>query len=226
MSFTDPLNESFGSLNKISFLLNHLNDKFSSNYIPGEYIAVDKFLSKWKGGLHFRQFIPSKRERYGVKIYMCCECNTGYLWRFIIYTGPDTIYMQPDVKLPKPFGDYTGPSKVVLSLIDGLDNQGYTVVLDNLYTSPELLRTLIENGTDSFDTLTRKQGLPSGFWELKPSKSYLPSLPPIYQFCGDIMAYRWNDCYKSKNCFYAFYQAYWGISWQWKDSLFINNRNC
>ena len=49
MRSTDPLNESSGSLHKISFLLNHLNDKFSSNYIPGEYIAVDEFLSKWKG---------------------------------------------------------------------------------------------------------------------------------------------------------------------------------
>ena len=27
MRFTDPLNESSGNLNKISFLLNHLNDK-------------------------------------------------------------------------------------------------------------------------------------------------------------------------------------------------------
>ena len=49
MRFTDPLNQSSGSLNKLSFLLNHLNDKFSSNCIPAEYIAVDEFLSKWKG---------------------------------------------------------------------------------------------------------------------------------------------------------------------------------
>ena len=196
MRFTDPLNESSGSLHKISFL-NHLNDKSSSNYIPGEYIAFDEFLSKWKGRLHFRQFIPSKRE-YGVKIYMCCGSNTGYLWRFIIYTGADTIYMQPNVKLPKSFGDYTDPSKVVLFLIDGLYNQGYKVVLDNLSTSPELLRALIENGTDSFGTVRRKQGLPSGFWEWKTPKSYLSSRPPISEFCGDIMAYRWNDCYKSK----------------------------
>ena len=106
--------------------------------------------------------------------------------------------MQPNVKLPKPFDDYTGPSKVVLSLIDGLYNQGYKVVLNNLYTSPELLRALIENGTDSFGALRRKQGLPSVFWEWKPPKSYLSSLPPISEFCGDIMACRWNDCYKLK----------------------------
>ena len=81
-----------------------------------------------------------------------------------------TPYMQPNVKLPKPFGDYTNPSNVILSLIDGLN--------------------------DSFGTLRRKQGLPSGFWEWKPPKSYLSSLPPISQFCENIMACRWNDCYK------------------------------
>ena len=200
MRFTDPLNESSGSLNKLSYFLNHLSYQFKTNYIPGEYIAVDEFLSKWKGRLHFKQYIPSKRDRYGVKIYMCCESNTGYLWRFIIYTGADTIYKEPNinVQLLKPFNDYTGPSKVVLSLIDGMYNQGYKVVLDNLYTSPELFRVLLENGTDAFGTLRRKYGLPPDFWDWKPPKLYLTSLPPIVQYCGNIMACRWNDCYKSK----------------------------
>ena len=49
MRFADPLNESSGSLNKLSYFLNHLSYQFKTNYIPGEYIAVDEFLSKWKG---------------------------------------------------------------------------------------------------------------------------------------------------------------------------------
>ena len=131
---------------------------------------------------------------------MCCESNTGYLWRFIIYTGADTIYKEPNINvhLLKPFSDYTGPSRVVLSLIDGMYNQGYKVVLDNLYTSPELFRVFLENGTDAFGTLRRKYGLPPDFWDWKPPKLYLTSLPPIVQYCGNIMACRWNDCYKSK----------------------------
>ena len=98
---------------------------------------------------------------------MCCESNTGYLWRFIIYTGADIIYKEPNtnVQLFKPFNDYTGPSRVVLSLIDGMYNQGYKVVLDNLYTSPELFRVFLENGTDVFGTLRRKNGLPLDFWD-------------------------------------------------------------
>ena len=62
----------------------------------------------------------AKRERYGVKIYMLCESSTGYLWKIIIYTGADTVYPLPGVVLPKPFDEYGNPSKVVLSLLNGL----------------------------------------------------------------------------------------------------------
>ena len=110
MRFTDPLNESSGSLHKISFLLNHLNDKFSSNYRLNTLLLMS-FYQNGRDDYISGNF----QARYGVKIYVCCESNTGYHWRFIIYTGAHTIYMQPNVKLPKPFGDYTGPSKVVLS---------------------------------------------------------------------------------------------------------------
>ena len=88
-----------------------------------------------------------------------------------------------NVTLLKPFDSYSSPSKIVLSLIDGLYNQGHKVVLDNYYISPVLLRTLLHNGTDSFGTVRRRHGLPSGFWDWKPLKSYLNPSPPMVQFC-------------------------------------------
>ena len=138
LHFADPRDNSSGSLCKLSSFLSSLQHSFCENYIPGEHIAIDEYLSLWKGRLHFRQFIPSKRERYGIKIYMLCESSTGYLWKFIIYTGADTVYPSPGVVLPKPFDDYGNPSKVVLSLLHGLYNKGYKVVLENFYNSPEL----------------------------------------------------------------------------------------
>ena len=63
--------------------------------------------------------IPSKRERYGVKLFMLCESQSAYLSKFIIYTGASTDY-PPCVsdKLPKIFEDFKSPSKIVLSLMD------------------------------------------------------------------------------------------------------------
>ena len=93
-----------------------------------------------------------------------------YLWKFIIYTGADTVYPSPGVVLPKPFDEYGNSSKVVLSLLHGLYNKGYKVMLDNLYTSPDLLRALVQNETDGFGILRSKKGLPSDFWKWNPQK--------------------------------------------------------
>ena len=48
---------------------------------------------------------------------MVSESDTGYLRRFIIYTGTSTVYQEPTKELSKPFDNYLNPSKVVLSLL-------------------------------------------------------------------------------------------------------------
>ncbi|XP_066920134.1 piggyBac transposable element-derived protein 4-like [Clytia hemisphaerica] len=142
-------------------------------------------------------YIPNKRERYGIKIYMLCESSTGYLSDFIVYTGADTIYPAPDVPLPKNFLEYTNPSKVVLSLMTGYYNKGYNLALDNLYTSPELLKALYKNGTDAYGNLRKNEGLPEDFWQWNPVKGV--GEPAEVKYCDKTyMVMRWNDAYKTK----------------------------
>ena len=38
----------------------------------------------WKGRLLFKQYIPSKRSRSGVKLFSLCE-DSGYLWSSFVY---------------------------------------------------------------------------------------------------------------------------------------------
>ena len=193
--FTDPLNEKpEDPLRKLSSFLEYLQSKFVTNYIPTQHVAVDEYLSAWKGRLGFHQYIPSKRERYGIKIYMLCESDSAYLWKFLVYTGVATIYPVPSITLPKPFHEYKNPSKVVLSLLDGLYNQGYNVTLDNLYTSPELLRVLFMHHIDAYGTLRKKAGLPTDFWQWKPVQEV--GAQPIIKFCEELMVSRWSDSYK------------------------------
>ena len=94
--FTDLLSENpKDHLRKLSSFLEELQKKFITNYIPKQHVAVEEHLSPWNGRLGFRQYIPSKGERYCVKIYMLCESDTAYLWKFIIYTGAEAIYPVP-----------------------------------------------------------------------------------------------------------------------------------
>ena len=195
--FTDPSIQNDSSLSKLDTYLDALKDNFQKNYVCTQNVAVDEYLSLWKGRLHFKVYIPSKRERYGVKIYMLCESATGYLSNFIVYCGEDTSYQAPPVVLPKDFESYTNPEKVVLTLLEQYWEQGYKVILDNLYTSPDLARALFENRTDCFGTLRKKKHLPHNFWTWKPPKGVGENAQ--VQFSNEkYMVCRWNDPYKSK----------------------------
>lgn len=195
--FSDVFNfDKDDALNKLRFFLDEVQERFQSVYEPERNICVDEYLSLWKGRLRFRVYIPSKRERYGIKIFMNCESSSGYLLRFIVYTGEGTDYGEFNHVLPKskPFDDYKSPSRVVLSLVQKYINHGYILTLDNYYTSPELAEALLHFKTDCFGTLRKKAELPEDFWEWKPKKFD----GPICQTSGDMMVMRWNDASKTK----------------------------
>lgn len=74
-------------LKKIWPVIEHLNNKFSSLYLPEQHISIDESLLLWKGRLSFVQLIATKAARVGIKSYELCESRTGYLWKMIVYTG-------------------------------------------------------------------------------------------------------------------------------------------
>ena len=71
------------SLKKLRELIDHLSNVYYENYTPQQNLALDEYLPLWKGRLAFKIYIPSKQERYGIKLYMVCEsdtdCTLGHL---------------------------------------------------------------------------------------------------------------------------------------------------
>ncbi|KAI0222658.1 PiggyBac transposable element-derived protein 4, partial [Lamellibrachia satsuma] len=51
------------------------------------HVTIDESMVKFKGRLAFRQYLPSKRTKWGVKVWSLCESSTGYTWNFQVYTG-------------------------------------------------------------------------------------------------------------------------------------------
>ena len=154
LHFVDPLGVDHDKLLcKLEVFLKMLQAQFRTIYIPEQHVAIDEYLALWKGRLKFNVYIPSKREHYGIRIYMLCESQTGYLSDFIVYTGADTVYPEPSITLPKPSEDYSNLSKIILSLLEGFYHARYNLALDNLYTLPELLQMLLENKSDAYGTL-------------------------------------------------------------------------
>ncbi|KAK1882537.1 PiggyBac transposable element-derived protein 4 [Dissostichus eleginoides] len=54
---------------------------------PGEDVCVDEQLVLFRGRCKFRQYIPSKPAKYGLKIWVTADVETSYAWKCQIYTG-------------------------------------------------------------------------------------------------------------------------------------------
>lgn len=46
---------------------------FKSSFKPFQNLVTDESLVLWRGHLHFGQYIPSKRHRFGLKIFLLCD---------------------------------------------------------------------------------------------------------------------------------------------------------
>ncbi|GBO20913.1 PiggyBac transposable element-derived protein 4 [Araneus ventricosus] len=145
---------SINKLRKIGKFHSMLMQLFQSTYIPKQDISIDESLIGYKGRLGWKQYIPTKRSRFGVKLFQLCESESGYIWNSIIYTGKGTTFHED-------YEDYGVSTKSVMTLIHELKNKGYTLTTDNYYTSPELAEILIKCKTDIYGTLrANRKGLP------------------------------------------------------------------
>ena len=57
-------------------------DTATSSDSPSEHLAVDEVIVKYKGRVIFRQYIPKKHKRFGIKIYKLCD-ETGYTKSYV-----------------------------------------------------------------------------------------------------------------------------------------------
>ena len=72
---------------KIKWFVDFLNEKFKELYVPYDNATVDESMIKFKGRLGFRQYLPAKPTKWGVKVWTLAESDTGYLHCFQVYTG-------------------------------------------------------------------------------------------------------------------------------------------
>jgi len=57
---------------KLRTIHNKITDCFMEVRSPGREVSIDEELMLWRGRLIFRQYIPCKSHKYGIKLYMLC----------------------------------------------------------------------------------------------------------------------------------------------------------
>ncbi|XP_040289776.1 piggyBac transposable element-derived protein 4-like [Bufo bufo] len=181
-----PSNSSpdYDRLYKIRPLLDYLSEKCLTVYTPSENVSVDESLVKFKGRLHFKQFLPSKRARYGIKLYKLCESTTGYTSAFQVYQGRDSELNPQGC----PAGLGTN-AKVVWELMGPLLQKGYKLFIDNYYTSIPLFQSLQEANTGACGTFRRnRRGFPQSLLAKKLQRGQSDALRS-----GNLLALRYKD---------------------------------
>lgn len=142
-----------GKLNKIKNVIDMFRAQFSSSFKPFRNLCIDESLLLFKGQLGFKMFIPSKRSRFGIKLYILCDCETGYILDAIVYTGNDTDYLDTE--------NIGISGAIVTTLLKPYINKGHCLYVDNWYTSPDLFTFLHKNKTNACGTVKfTRMGMP------------------------------------------------------------------
>lgn len=86
----------YNKLYKIQPFLDLVIARFQEVYTPERQLAIDETLIKFKGKVHFRQFIPIKPRRFGIKAFTLAESTSGYVLNSKIYTGKENNEVQKE----------------------------------------------------------------------------------------------------------------------------------
>ena len=152
-------------LYKIREFINLIRNNCRSVYYPGPNLCVDESLVLFKGRLSFKQYIRTKRARYGIKLYQLCSSN-GLLLDFLVYFG------QMNSELEQTDGMLT-TERIPITLMKPYLNHGHTLYVDNFYTTPKLAEYMLQNGTKLVGTIrNNRQNFPKELAKSIPDKGH------------------------------------------------------
>ncbi|CAG2228199.1 unnamed protein product [Mytilus edulis] len=131
-----PGDPNYSKLYKIESLMNMFTDSMVNQYIPKRQLSVDEVMVPWKGRLSFKQYMPAKPTKWGIKMWAIAEANTGYVSFCQVYSGRINGAAAPGLA-----------NRVVKNCIEkaNIIGQGYHVYMDNYFTSPALFTDLFQH---------------------------------------------------------------------------------
>lgn len=135
-------------------------------YNPSEFMTIGEILVSFRGSCPFKQYVPSKAKRYGIKMFALVDTQMPYTKNLEIDVGTDSNSQYrigvPDAK------------NIVERLISPITGTFRTVTCGRRFTSFELISTLIKNHQLTFVGGVKKntKELPKDFVD---TKSRLPN---------------------------------------------------
>ncbi|UYV79753.1 hypothetical protein LAZ67_18000564, partial [Cordylochernes scorpioides] len=130
-------------LHKLKPVVDHMKSAYKNAFKPFQDVCIDESLVLFKGRFGFKQYIPSKRKRFGIKLFVLCYVETKYILDFIVYVGKGTEIEDSDMGVS---------SSVITTLLQPYMNKGHSLWVDNWYSSPTLFNFLHQRQTNACGT--------------------------------------------------------------------------
>ena len=138
-------------LYKIERITREIINNFKEAQDFGEDIVIDETMIPFCGQLRFRQYIPRKTHKYGIKLFKLTD-PSGYTYNVQVYEGKSQETARDNLAKSTSVG---------LKLAEDYFNEGRTLTVDNFYTSVELANKCLEKSTHLQGTLQkRRKGTP------------------------------------------------------------------
>ncbi|XP_022913435.1 piggyBac transposable element-derived protein 4-like [Onthophagus taurus] len=139
-----------------------------SAYSPFHCVTIDEKLEGFRGRCSFKQYIPSKPNKYGIKIFALVDAKCYFTTNLEVYVGK-----QPD----GPYAVDNSASAVVQRLCEPINESGRNVTTDNWFTSIQLLEALKEKKLTLLGTIRKnRKGLPKEFTQPPKSRAVMSTL--------------------------------------------------
>jgi len=90
-------------------------------------VAIYEVIVKFKGRVLFKQYIPKKCKRFGIKMFKLCD-STGYTYDMNVYLGKGRQRAEQHL---------TATHSTVTSLTKGVEGFGHKLHMDSFFSSPD-----------------------------------------------------------------------------------------
>ena len=109
-------------------------------WYPGQHLSVDESLVLFKGRVKFRQYIKTKRARFGIKLYELTTSD-GITLDFLVYSGKGMFYDD------NHHNEMPSTERIPSVLMGPYLGKGHILFTDNYYASPTLASFFLANKT-------------------------------------------------------------------------------
>nr|CAI5867610.1 unnamed protein product [Callosobruchus analis] len=121
---------------------------FQSHFIVSEFLTVDEQLLAFRGRCGFKQFIPSKPAKYGIKMFALVDAKTAYTINLETYVGT------------QPGGPYkvgNSAEDITLRLVEPVEGSNRNITGDNWFSSVSLVNKLLKKKLTYIGTVRKNR---------------------------------------------------------------------